>query len=656
MEGQGEYFFENGNVYVGQFLNNAFHGQGTIKFPGSGKYDATWSRGVASDGKYTFDDGLAYAETNWTYCTPEDRRYYTERDDINPAGRDQLVNSTDPKRVLPRGCYDVGDGFLNPQDGLVYHWAQPGKAIRPAEEKSADFPSELEWAKENCRRGRDDAPIAMMETEVAAQRIQAIQRGKLVSRDLHAAMRAGVFVVADSCRGAGQARKEAAENKKAATSVQSNFRGWKSRQTMKQKAAEAEAAEQAAAATKIAAMHRGKAYRKERAEQEAAAVKMQAIQRGRMSRGGNAVASTPASPAVAADTEIAYDPEEVDAATLIQSQMRGRATRREMAAEREQKAIEESLGLTGSEEEAVAIARIQASQRGKMTRKQLAEDRREQEEASRKIQAIQRGKQDRAKVAGMRAQKIEAELGLTGSPEEAAKIAKLQAAQRGKMARKELAEQQAAASKIAAVQRGKQDRARVAGMKVEKELGLTGSPEEESAASKIAAVQRGKQDRARVAAMKAEKGEAAEEEAAPTGNDDEAQAAAKIQAMHRGKMTRQEIMEQQAAASKIAAVQRGKQDRARVQGMKIEKELGLTGSEEERARIAKMQAAQRGKMARKQVAAMKEGEAGAGVAAETEAPVEAEATAEAPAAEAEAEAEAPAAEAEAEAPAAEAEA
>jgi hypothetical protein len=124
MEGQGEYFFENGNVYVGQFLNNAFHGQGTIKFPGSGKYDATWSRGVASDGKYTFDDGLAYAETNWTYCTPEDRRYYTERDDINPAGRDQLVNSTDPKRVLPRGCYDVGDGFLNPQDGLVYHWAQ----------------------------------------------------------------------------------------------------------------------------------------------------------------------------------------------------------------------------------------------------------------------------------------------------------------------------------------------------------------------------------------------------------------------------------------------------------------------------------------------------------------------------------------------------
>ena len=102
-------------------------------------------------------------------------------------------------------------------------------------------------------------------------------------------------------------------------------------------------------------------------------------------------------------------------------------------------------------------------------------------------------------------------------------------------------------------------------------------------------------------------------------SEDEVQAAAKIQAMHRGKMTRKEMMEQQAAASKIAAVQRGKQDRARVQGMKIEKELGLTGSEEEQARIAKMQAAQRGKMARKEVAAMKEAKAERGAEAEAEA-------------------------------------
>jgi fructose/tagatose bisphosphate aldolase len=87
--------------------------------------------------------------------------------------------------------------------------------------------------------------------------------------------------------------------------------------------------------------------------------------------------------------------------------------------------------------------------------------------------------------ASKQGQKIEEELGLTGSPEEQASIAKMQAMQRGKIARQELADQQSAASKIAAVQRGKQDRARVAGMKVEKELGLTGSEEEGQAIAKI---------------------------------------------------------------------------------------------------------------------------------------------------------------------------
>ena len=114
----------------------------------------------------------------------------------------------------------------------------------------------------------------------------------------------------------------------------------------------------------------------------------------------------------------------------------------------------------------------------------------------------------------MAGKKIEAELGLTGSEEESAAIARMQAQQRGKMARKEMAEQQNAASKIAAVQRGKQDRQRVQGMKVEKELGLTGS-------------------------------------------EDEAKSIAKMQAAQRGKMARKEMEEQQAAATKLQAVQRG---------------------------------------------------------------------------------------------------
>eukprot|EP01046_Picozoa_sp_COSAG06_P056012 COSAG06_NODE_10467_length_1677_cov_10.581749_1_plen_52_part_10 len=50
--------------------------------------------------------------------------------------------------------------------------------------------------------------------------------------------------------------------------------------------------------------------------------------------------------------------------------------------------------------------------------------------------------------ASKQGQKIEEELGLTGSPEEQASIAKMQAMQRGKIARQELADQQSAASKI----------------------------------------------------------------------------------------------------------------------------------------------------------------------------------------------------------------
>ena len=56
--------------------------------------------------------------------------------------------------------------------------------------------------------------------------------------------------------------------------------------------------------------------------------------------------------------------------------------------------------------------------------------------------------------------------------------------------------------------------------------------------------------------------------------------------------------EEEAAIAKMQAVQRGKIARKEVEGLKIEKELGLEGTEEEEAAIAKMQAVQRGKIAR----------------------------------------------------------
>eukprot|EP01048_Picozoa_sp_COSAG05_P044522 COSAG05_NODE_25309_length_198_cov_19.010101_1_plen_65_part_11 len=64
--------------------------------------------------------------------------------------------------------------------------------------------------------------------------------------------------------------------------------------------------------------------------------------------------------------------------------------------------------------------------------------------------------------------------------------------QRGKAARKEMGEQQDAAAKIQAVQRGKQDRKDVAGKRIEADLGLDGTEEEQAQIAKMQAMQRGK--------------------------------------------------------------------------------------------------------------------------------------------------------------------
>lgn len=87
-----------------------FHGKGTLHFENGGKYEATWKEGIAIDvilklefykeyliqgkkffciqGKYTFPDGLEFAEKNWDYCDGYDRRFYTEIcNGLKPAGK-----------------------------------------------------------------------------------------------------------------------------------------------------------------------------------------------------------------------------------------------------------------------------------------------------------------------------------------------------------------------------------------------------------------------------------------------------------------------------------------------------------------------------------------------------------------------------------------
>ncbi len=128
----------------------AFLLQGAIHFAG-GCYEATWVDGRASDdGKYVFSDGLEYHHpaSEWTYCTPADRRFFSEivADDIAPAGETQLTNSRPPVDVPP-GCFDAGDGtYYDPKRGEIVDY-KTGALVRKAKT------DEVAWMFRKCAVG-----------------------------------------------------------------------------------------------------------------------------------------------------------------------------------------------------------------------------------------------------------------------------------------------------------------------------------------------------------------------------------------------------------------------------------------------------------------------------------------------------------------------
>jgi hypothetical protein len=48
---------------------------------------------------------------------------------LKPAGRTQLTDKM-PSRTIPKGCYDCGDGFYNPETRIVSSYV--GKFLRNA--------------------------------------------------------------------------------------------------------------------------------------------------------------------------------------------------------------------------------------------------------------------------------------------------------------------------------------------------------------------------------------------------------------------------------------------------------------------------------------------------------------------------------------------
>ena len=426
MEGAARSFtLADGSVYTGDVLNSAFHGEGSVSFPGRGTFTARWEHGVAVDGSYAFADGLKYGEQEWSYAQPPDRRFYAESADgasLEPAGRERLHNGS-RAGALPRGCYDLGDGYLNPEpnfEGELLVYAYDGKYLRDLEE------GEKDWAMAKCRVGAADGPPPARQDQQAASKIQARYRGRAE-------------------------RREAAAMKAGAVAVQSNFRGWQSRKEAK---ARSEAAKVQAAA-------------EEEREMNEAAIKMQAIQRGRASRRAHATVNevdgdgdgvltadeildadisdenkesllvvlgkaeaageeltAEAAEAVLAELQTepaATEPEfdltddMVDPAKLIQRRIRERAARKqaiadgasvapEPAAEQEANvsAPEESTqALETPSEESAAATRIQARRRGAQSRKtqKEAKEQAEMSAAQVKIAAAHRGRKGRREVA-----------------------------------------------------------------------------------------------------------------------------------------------------------------------------------------------------------------------------------------------------------------
>jgi hypothetical protein len=116
-------------------------------FKDCGKFTGTWERGAVVKGEYAFKDGLPYEEKkSWNYCNGIDRTFFKERvEGLRPAGDEQLTNEHPPKEIPP-GTFDIGRGYYNPADALVYGYeGQPIGKLRLGETE--------EWATTKCRRG-----------------------------------------------------------------------------------------------------------------------------------------------------------------------------------------------------------------------------------------------------------------------------------------------------------------------------------------------------------------------------------------------------------------------------------------------------------------------------------------------------------------------
>jgi hypothetical protein len=94
------------------------------------------------EGNYVFNDGLHYKEPAlWDYCTHKDRRFYHEI--VNDISNPEVEKYSTINREIPESCYDTGDGYYDPEKGMIFSY----------ENNFLRYPNEdeEEWIKQKCK-------------------------------------------------------------------------------------------------------------------------------------------------------------------------------------------------------------------------------------------------------------------------------------------------------------------------------------------------------------------------------------------------------------------------------------------------------------------------------------------------------------------------